>query len=105
MNALVVPAFAIDRIGTKDLQLPRVNLRRQYPDHASVFILEKPALGSGEDQQGSARVSEDQQFHIAMQFGAVPFVVFAVHGGRDRPIGWREVSYLIVPGRATLMPG
>jgi hypothetical protein len=29
-------------------------------------------------------VSEDQQFHVAMQFGAETFVVFAVHDGRDR---------------------
>ena len=26
-------------------------------------------------------MSEDQKFHVAMQFGAVPFVIFAVHDG------------------------
>src|SRR5713101_1743733 len=105
MDALVVPALAVDGIGTEDLHLAGIDLRRQYPDHAAVFILKKPALRSGEHQQGRAGVSENQQFHIAIKFGAVAFVVFAVHDGRDRRWGRREVSYLIMLPRAMLVRG
>ena len=83
MNAPVVPTLAIHRIQTEHLQLARIDLGRQNADHVPVFILEKPALGSGEHQQGRAGVSEDQKFHITVQFGTVPFMVFAVHAGAE----------------------
>ena len=81
MHALVVPALGVHRVGAEDLQLAGIDFRRQRPDHAPVFILEKPAHGSGKHQQGRARVSEDQHFHVAMQFVAVALVIFAVHDG------------------------
>ena len=79
MSRLVVPALGIDRVWAKNLQFPSIDFPGEHPDHAPVFILEKFPHRSGEDQQGSARLSKYQHLHLAMQFLAVPLVIFTIH--------------------------
>src|SRR5215470_18422119 len=80
MHLLVVPAFSINTVNTKYLQFAASNLRRKDRSHSSILIIEEPSSGRREDQQRRALVAENQQFHFAIEFAAVPFVVLAVHG-------------------------
>src|SRR6267142_81518 len=80
MRALVVPTLGIDRVGAKHLQLSLLDLCAQYADHAAIFVFEKLSHGSWEDENGSARVSEDEHLHFPVQFLAVTLVVFTIHG-------------------------
>src|ERR1700733_5325045 len=79
MNALVVPALGIDRVGTKHLQLAAFNLWRQHPDHPAIFVLKEPSHRSRKHHQRRAAVSKDQRFHVTMKFLTVSSVIFAVH--------------------------
>src|ERR1700733_3359379 len=78
-NGAIVPAFGVDRVDTEELQAAVFELVVDGVDHAAVFKLEEAAAGGGEDEDGQASVSEDEQFHVAPESGGEPFVVFAFH--------------------------
>src|SRR5580693_1516925 len=84
MNALVVPALCVHRIGTKHLQLSTLNLRGEHPDHAPIFVFEEPAHGCRKHKQRRPAVSEDQRFHVAVKFLAIASVIFTIHLSADR---------------------
>src|SRR5437867_12669423 len=79
MHVPVVPTLTIHRIRTKHLQLASLDLRAQRSDHSAVFILVEPPLRGWKHQQRHSPVSEDQHFHLSVQFGAMSFVIFPVH--------------------------
>ena len=81
MHALVVPTLGIDGVWAKYLQFAALDLRRQYANHPSVFILEKFPHGSRKHQQRRSRMPENQRIHVPVQFLAVSFVIFAIHRG------------------------
>src|SRR2546428_12258074 len=58
MEALVVPALAINTVRATNLQFAPLNLRRQHSNHAPVFIFKELSHGSMEYQQRQARVYE-----------------------------------------------
>src|SRR3984957_11573274 len=78
MHALVVPALRIHGVRTEHLQLAALNLRRQHSNHCPVFILEKPSHRSRKGENRRPRMPEDQRLHVALQFLAVPLVIFAI---------------------------
>src|SRR5213594_1151083 len=79
MHALVVQALTIHAVHAEHLQLSRLNLRRQRPDHPCVFILKETSLGTGENEQWLSGMSKDQCLHVPLQFMAVILVKFAIH--------------------------
>src|SRR5882724_9209221 len=79
MHALVVQALTVHAVHAEYLQLSRVNLRRQRPDHPRIFIFEKTPLRTGEDKQRLSRMPEDQCLHVPLQLMAVILVKFAIH--------------------------
>src|ERR1700691_4792679 len=79
MYRFVVPALRVHRVRTKHLQLTRVDLGGQDRNHSPVFILEELSHRGGEDQERRAAMSEDQRFHVTMEFLAISFVIFTVH--------------------------
>src|SRR6266404_3402026 len=79
VDLFVVPALGIDAVDAEGLYLAALVLMADGGDHAAVFVIVEAAHGSGEDQDGGAAGSEDQQFHVAAQSTTVPFVIFAVH--------------------------
>src|SRR5579864_2318259 len=87
VDALVVPALSVDAVGAKDLQFATLDFRRQHANHAPVFILEKLSHGGRENQQWHAGMAKDQGLHIAVQFLAVSFVIFAIHLEEEIPLG------------------
>jgi hypothetical protein len=44
-----------------------------------VFIIKKSPITSGEDEDTGTGVPEDEEFHVSVEGGTIPFVVFAVH--------------------------
>jgi hypothetical protein len=65
--------------GQKTCSSPRSIFGGQHADHSAVFVLEKSPHRSREDDHARTRVPENQGFHIAVQFLAVSFVIFAIH--------------------------
>ncbi len=63
----VVPAFAVDRVDTVELEVAVFELVLKGADHLAIFKLVEAATGCGEDDGGIARVPEDQQFHVATE--------------------------------------
>src|SRR5579859_4895019 len=87
VDALVVPAFGVDAVRAKDLQFATLDLGRQNANHAPVFILEKLSHRGREDHQWHAGMAKDQSLHVAVQFLAVSFVIFAIHREEEIPLG------------------
>src|SRR5262249_30015886 len=83
MHVLVVPAFGIDAVGAKDLQLTAIDLPAENTHHAAIFALIEATHGSGKDHERHATVAEDEHLHVAAEFVAVVLVVFAVHRARS----------------------
>ena len=101
MDAFVVPALGVDSIKAEDLQFPAFDFRGQNADHAAVFVLEKLTHGGWKDDNWRPCMTEDKGLHVAMQFLAVGFVIFAIHRGgvtetcRDAPgCGSSQPEYL-----------
>src|SRR5882757_8699387 len=83
MHAFVVPTFTIHAVHAEYLQLSCIDLRREHPDHSSIFILKKTPLRAGKNEQRLSGVTKDERFHIALQFVAVVLVMFAIHASED----------------------
>jgi len=79
MHALVVPAFGIDAIGAEHLELSPLDLGGKGADHAAVLVFKELSHGGGKDEEGRPGMPEDESLHVAVQFLAVTFVIFAVH--------------------------
>ena len=78
-NVLVVPAFHIDGIDAVKLDFAIVDFAAERADQAAVFKLVESATGGGENQNGNAGMTEDEQFHLAAQPVGVPLVEFSIH--------------------------
>ena len=61
----------------------RFQFSRQRADHPGIFILKKTSHGGGENEDRLPGVAEDQRLHVAAEFVAVLFVIFAVHVRED----------------------
>ena len=79
MHAPVVPTLGIHRVGAKYLQFAAFDFGGQHSNHAPVFVLKEFPHRSGKDHQRNSRVAENKSFHVAVQFLAIGFVIFAIH--------------------------
>src|SRR5215472_7771888 len=88
----VVPALRVDAIQAEDLQLAAIDFGGEQADHSAVFIVEKPPHGGWENQKRHSRMTEDQGFHIALQFVTVSLVVFPIHFESEESVHNVEAS-------------
>src|SRR5882762_743633 len=83
MSALVVPALTVDAIYAEQLDHAPFQLLSQRADHPCIFILKKAPLGCRENEDRLPGMPEHQRLHLASQFVAILFVIFAVHARED----------------------
>ena len=83
MSALVVPTLAVDAIYAEYLDGAPFQLSTQRVDHSCIFILKKTSSGCRENEDRLPGMPEDQRLHVASQFMAILFVIFAVHARED----------------------
>jgi len=81
-NSVVVPAFRINGVDTKELQMTGFKFVGNRLDHASVFKVKKTPARSRKGESGQAGMAEDKQFHLPVKGGRIPFVIFAIHSVR-----------------------
>ena len=77
----VVEGFRTQIVHAAKLQMPGFNLIGQTLHDAYVLVLVEASVAGGEDQDLRASMAKDEEFHVSIQAGAVPAVVFAVHKG------------------------
>jgi hypothetical protein len=81
MNVVVVPGFRAVAIDAVNLYEPGIDLVGQRVYHQKVFPLIETTPGAWKDQNGRARMPEDQHLHIAAHARAEPFnIIFRRHG-------------------------
>src|ERR1700676_1874046 len=83
MSALVVPTLAVDAIYAEYLDRAPIQLPGQRADHPCIFILKKTAPGCRKNEDRVPGMPEHQRLHVASQFMAILFVIFAVHARED----------------------
>src|SRR6266403_5376641 len=83
MSALVVPTLAVDAINAEYLDRAPIQLPGQRGDHPCIFILKKTSPGCRKNEDRLPCVPERQRLHVAPQFMAILFVIFAVHARED----------------------
>jgi len=84
VEASGVKALFINAVEAPDLDGPCFDLSLEGVDHVPVFIVEEAGCTGREEQYGISGVAEDQQFHVPLQVGAEPFIIFSFHVGADR---------------------
>ena len=77
-----VKALFIDAVEAPDLDSSGFDLSFERVDNMPVLIVEEAGSTGGEEQYGISGVAEDQQFHIPLQVGAEPFIIFSFHDVR-----------------------
>src|SRR5579883_1470094 len=82
MHGLVVPALRIDGVDAKRLKLAVFVLAADSIDHVAILVVIKSPHRGREHDHRHAAVSEDQQFHFAVQPRRKPFMIFAIHSLR-----------------------
>ena len=83
----VVEIFAIEAIDADNLNLAGLDAMAERVDHAVILVLEETLFAGGEYEETLTALSEDEEFHVPLEGGAVPFVVLAVHGDGGRRVG------------------
>jgi len=78
-DGAVVPAFGVNGINTKELQMASFDLVLNGADHAPVLEVEETPAGGRKGKCGRAGVSEDEELHLPPEGWRQPFVIFAVH--------------------------
>ena len=73
------PAFLIDRVYRKDLDLPAVDEIRDGVDHAEIFKVGAFGVLRRIDKKRTAPVAVDQNVHIPVQPAAVMGKIFSLH--------------------------
>src|ERR1035438_9429994 len=61
-------------------------------DEPAVLEFKETPLRGGEDEDGDAAVSKDEQLHIAIETPGPPLVIFAVHRLFTQPLRYRKAS-------------
>ena len=79
VDVAVVPALQIDAINAKCLKRAMFVAVPNRVDHPAAFVFEEPPHRRGKHEYRRSPVTEDQQFHLAVQRGAVPLVIFTIH--------------------------
>jgi len=74
-----IPALGVYAVHAIHLNPAALQMLTQRPDHAPVLPLVELAERGGEDEHPRPGVAEDEEFHVALEGGAVPMVVFAMH--------------------------
>jgi hypothetical protein len=81
VGPFAVEAFGIDAIDAEEGETTGVDSGGEGIGHAAVLEFEEAAHGRRKDEEGNAAKAELEEFHFAVQAGAEPFVIFAVHEG------------------------
>src|ERR1035437_7284236 len=83
MHALVVPALAVHAVHAEHLDRARFEFPAQRADHSRIFILKKTSPGGRKNEDRLPGVPIHERLHVAPQFEARLFVIFAVHMRED----------------------
>jgi hypothetical protein len=75
-DGFVVPALGVDAVGAIDLYFPVFQEPSGCFDEALILVLVVAALGSGEKDDGVARMAESQHLKFPANGGGVPSMVF-----------------------------
>jgi hypothetical protein len=75
-----VKAFFIDAVEAVDLDLAGCDFAAERVDYLPVFVVIEVGGAGGEEDDGVAGVPENKEFHVPLEAGTEPFVVFPVHG-------------------------
>ena len=81
VGPFAVEALGIDAVDAEHAKTAGVDGGGESVGHTAVFKLEEASHGGGEDKERHAGMAELEEFHFAVQAGAEPFVIFAVHEG------------------------
>src|SRR3954471_16053717 len=85
MDAAVVPAFAVNAIDAKELEMPRFNLPPNGMDHPGVLIFVELALGCWKYQHRYSGVPVGEKLHVPLEPMGEPVVVIPSHFRSDSP--------------------
>lgn len=75
-----VPAFGVHAVHAVELDIAALDGIGHGVDHALVLPVEVAPLRGGKDDDARAAVAVHHQLHVAAQVGAVPALMFSVHG-------------------------
>ena len=78
-NAAVKPALGVDAVDAVHLNPAVFQMLAHRLIHLAVFPIEETSLGSGKYNDASPGVTPDDQFHVTVEVGAMPFVIFSIH--------------------------
>ena len=78
-HATAVKTFGIDGIDAEEANVAAIDGVAERIDQSPVLVIVEASLAGGEDEDLRARVSEDEEFHVAAEAMAEPFMVLAVH--------------------------
>ncbi len=74
-----VEAFGIDGVDAEEAEVAGFDAVLKGVDEAPVFVIEEAAFAGGKDEDFRACVAENQDFHVAVEVRAEPFLVLALH--------------------------
>ena len=74
-----IPAFFIHAVHAVHLDPAALDVFPQRAHHAAILPFVVATHRGWEDQHARPAVAKDKQFHIAVERGAMPDMVFAVH--------------------------
>src|SRR5690242_9352795 len=83
MNIFVVPAIPAFAIGAINLNKSLIDFVAKRINHQKIFPFSKGRKRRRENYNWRSAVSVYQQFHIVIDRGAVPSMIFFVHSGES----------------------
>lgn len=79
LDVAVEPAFGVDAVDAVDLDPAVFEMFSYRLVHLSVFPVKEATLGGGKHNYAGSRMAPDDQLHVAVEVGAVPFMILSLH--------------------------
>src|SRR4051794_15499659 len=82
VGAFVVPALGVHAVHAECLEFALPVLVPYRVDHAAILVVVEASHRRRENNNGSPAMAKDEDFHVAAEARARPFVIFAIQSLR-----------------------